>query len=116
MAKSWKVKYQELKKSRKKGIIGRVTGTVNRVMRSAGPLALNIVSGLSAFAPIVKHAAFIAQNPLNNFAVGVNNLTAEVTGYNGATGTMDWMQPIKYAAGVVVPQVVKKVGRMAGGW
>lgn len=109
---SWKAKYKKLKNSRKKSFLGRITGGINQMARSAIPLAMNVVSGVSAIAPLVSRLLWVKESPGTRLQYLGENLVLDYTGYH--RGTFDMSKPVAVGAGVVFPQLLKKGLKMVG--
>lgn len=111
---TWKQKYQDLKKSRQTGLLGSITGALNRIGRSLPTLAANLASGVIAIAPFVNDAIYhLPRGEFRGFAEALNR------DYN----PIDLNQPFfinksavpTYVAPMAI-QAGKKVVQKVGSW
>lgn len=117
---SWKKRYERLKsKSKEVSLLGKITGGLNSLGRRLPTLACNITSGIAAAIPLAKHLPALLNHAANQqwdaVATRASWVVRDTTGYDQESGSFDWHTPVKYAAGVMGPQLVKKGVQKVGG-
>lgn len=110
---TWKQKYQDLKKSREQSMLGKITGTINRVTRSAPTMAANIATAVVALTPLAR-------------AIKNHGITGELTQFhdevNKYYNPVDMKKPLwinpdaaETIIGPVLIQLGKKASQKLGG-